>query len=122
MNPSTLLIVLISITLSAVAQVTMKYGVSQPDIQRNLAEPITVLGYLATNGYVLAGLSLYGISAVFWLFVLARLDVTVAYPFIGIGFLLTMVFGAMALGEPIGALRIIGTLLVVTGVALVAQS
>jgi len=122
MNLSTLLLILISVTLSAVAQVTMKHGVSLPDIQRNLAEPVTALGYLATNGYVLAGLMLYGMSVVFWLFVLARLDVSVAYPFVGIGFLLTMVFGAVALGEPIGALRVTGTLLVVTGVALVAQS
>ncbi len=122
MNLSTLLLILISVSLSAVAQVSMKHGVSQPDIQRNLAEPATALGYLATNGYVLAGLMLYVTSVAFWLFALARLDVSVIYPFVGIGFILTMVLAALALGEPVGPLRVAGTLLVVAGVALVAQS
>ncbi len=122
MNLSTLLLILISVSLSAVAQVSMKHGVSQPDIQRNLAEPATALGYLATNGYVLAGLMLYVTSVAFWLFALARLDVSVIYPFVGIGFILTMVLAALVLGEPVGPLRVAGTLLVVAGVALVAQS
>ncbi len=122
MNLSSLLLILISVSLSAIAQVTMKHGVSQPDIQKNLAEPMTALGYLATNGYVLAGLALYVTSVAFWLFVLARLDVSVVYPFVGIGFILTMVLAAFALGEPVGPLRVAGTLLVVAGVALVAQS
>ncbi len=73
MNLSSVLLILISVSLSAIAQVTMKHGVSQPDIQKNLAEPMTALGYLATNGYVIAGLTLYVTSVAFWLFVLATL-------------------------------------------------
>lgn len=122
MSPITVILILISITLSAIAQIAMKYGVSRPEIQVNLASPFVALSHIATNGYVITGLALYGSSVVFWLFALAKLDVSVAYPFVGIGFLLTMIFGAIVLGEPVGFLRIVGTMLVITGVILVAHS
>ena len=113
---------LISVSLSAIAQVTMKHGVSRPEIQNTLSDPIAALGHLAFNGFVITGLALYGASAVLWLFALAKLDVSVAYPFVGLGFLLTMFLGAILFGEPVGAARVVGTVLVVTGVILVAQS
>ncbi|MSP68551.1 MAG: hypothetical protein EXQ96_10810, partial [Alphaproteobacteria bacterium] len=81
-----------------------------------------IAGAVACSPLVFTGLALYGFAAGFWLFVLARIDVSVAYPFVGIGFLLTMAFGALFLGESINATRLVGTLLVAGGVYLVAQS
>ena len=55
------------------------------------------------------------------LLVLRRLDVTFVYPFVGLGFILTMFLGAWLLSEPVTGTRIVGTLLVVAGVALIAR-
>jgi drug/metabolite transporter (DMT)-like permease len=71
---------------------------------------------------VVFGLALYFLGALVWLLVLARVDVTMAYPFVGLGFILTMILGAWFLSEPVSAIRIVGTLLVVAGVALISQS
>jgi multidrug transporter EmrE-like cation transporter len=71
---------------------------------------------------VIGGLFLYGLSAAIWLFVLARLDVSVAYPFVALGFLLTMVLGCLLFGEPLTARKLIGTMLVMFGVYLVAAA
>jgi multidrug transporter EmrE-like cation transporter len=68
------------------------------------------------------GLVTYGIGALLWLFVLARIDVTLAYPFVGLGFILIMFFGFAILGEQLGTARIAGTLLITTGVVLLANS
>ena len=54
--------------------------------------------------------------------VLAKVDVSLAYPFVGVGFIVTMVLGWLLLQEPVGLTRITGTLLVAIGAYLVAQS
>lgn len=65
---------------------------------------------------------MYSISAIVWLMVLAKLDISLAYPFVGLVFILTMLLGFFVLREPVGIIRIIGTLLVVAGVMLVSRT
>ena len=77
---------------------------------------------IATTPAVVGGLALYLFGAILWLLVLAQIDVTQAYPFVGLGFLITMALGMMLLGESVSSARIAGTVLVATGVLLVARS
>jgi multidrug transporter EmrE-like cation transporter len=119
-----LVVIFGSVALSAIAQILLKIGMSSASVQQAL----TADGYwdavrsVGTSTHVIAGLALYGLGAVVWLLVLARVDVSVAYPFVGAGFILTMVLGWLVLNEPIGTLRLTGTALVALGVYLVARS
>jgi drug/metabolite transporter (DMT)-like permease len=117
-------LILVSVSLSALAQLVLKLGMSGGRVQQVLAGDSLVasLGTVATDGRVLLGLFLYGVGAILWLWVLARSDLSFAYPFVGLGFILTMLFGYAFLGEPVGLARIAGTLLIVGGVVLVSQS
>jgi hypothetical protein len=40
----------------------------------------------ASNIQVIAGLGLYTLGAILWLLVLARVDVSLAYPFVGLAY------------------------------------
>jgi multidrug transporter EmrE-like cation transporter len=124
MNVNLLLLILGSVTLSALAQILLKLGMSNASIQRSLSSGdwFDGLGAAALNLQVIGGLALYTLGAVVWLLVLARVDVSVAYPFVGLGFILTMLLGWLLLQEPVGLTRVIGTALVVLGVYLVAKS
>jgi drug/metabolite transporter (DMT)-like permease len=124
MAARTLLLILLSVCLSSIAQLTLKTGMSSPRMAAALAgeDRLAAALTVATAPLVILGLALYGIGAVVWLFVLAKTDVSVAYPFVGLGFIVTMAFGAAMLGEQVGALRLLGTLLVGVGVYLVARS
>lgn len=129
MTPSTLLLALFSVALSATAQLAFKAGMSHRAIQAALAQEasgasqwldrVLVIGM---NPAVISGLALYGLSAAVWMLVLAKVDVSVAYPFVGLGFVITMAAGGLLFNEPITLTRIIGTLLVCAGVALVAST
>lgn len=77
------------------------------------------LAVLGSPG-VWLGLVVYGLSAVLWLFVLARVDLSVAYSFVSLGFLLVMALGAILFGEPITWMKVLGTMLVALGIWLVA--
>lgn len=72
--------------------------------------------------YVIGGLALYAIGAVVWLFVLARVDLSLAYPFVGLGFIVTLVLSHLLLGEAVAVTRIAGTLMIAVGCVLVAHS
>lgn len=116
--------VLTSVVLSAMAQITMKFGVSRPTVQDAFhgSSKVDLIWAIGTSPGVLGGLALYVLSVVFWLTVLARLDVSQAYPFVGLGFLITMTFGFLFLGEPLGFQKLVGTTLVAAGVYFVAKA
>lgn len=123
MNVAVVGLILVSVTMSAVAQIALKQGMSSPEVQASLAAGLgRALPSIASSLFVWLGLGLYGLGAALWLGVLAKIDVSQAYPFVGLGFILTMVFGITLLGEQVNAVRLIGTCLVVIGVLLVARS
>ena len=123
MKWQTLALIFFSVSLSAFAQVALKHGVSSAQAQRAVAgNEVSDLAAVATNPYIVLGFALYGLGAILWLGVLAKIDVGQAYPFVGLGFVLTMGFGILFLGEAFSLTRAIGTLLVVGGVVLVATS
>ncbi len=117
-------LILGSVVLSAIAQVLLKLGMSSGLVQEALgqAHPLKAAWVMATTPQVGAGIGLYGLSVIVWLLVLARADVSFAYPFVGVGFILTMLLGWWLLGEPLSPARLVGTLLVVAGVWLVSNS
>ena len=123
MKWQTFALILVSVSLSAFAQIAMKHGMSSAQAQRAVAEShISGLSAIATNPYIILGFALYGLGAVLWLGVLAKIDVGQAYPFVGLGFLLTMLFGIAFLGESFSIARMAGTALIMAGVVLVAAS
>lgn len=123
MNLTVLLLILLSVLLSAIAQITLKMGMSSPIIQQAIASAsnLAVFQSISTNLYVLGGLTLYFASAAVWLFVLAKVDVSFAYPFVGLGFIATMLLAYFINGEVLSTTKIIGTLCIAIGVAIVAQ-
>ena len=117
-----LALIFISVTISAIAQVTLKQGMSSPAVQQGLTGGwLEIVIAVASNLYVWLGLIFYALGAVLWLGVLAKVDVSIAYPFVGLGFILTALFGVFLLGEAFSVIRFVGTCLVVLGIVLVTH-
>lgn len=117
-----LTLIFISVTISAVAQITLKQGMSSSNVQQGLTGGwLDIVIAVASSFYVWLGLMLYALGAVLWLGVLARVDVSIAYPFVGLGFILTALFGVFLLGESFSVIRFVGTCLVVLGIILVTH-
>lgn len=114
------LLILASVSLSAIAQLALKIGTSAA-AGRGQGAGTEMFGLLQSPPVIL-GLGLYGLGAMLWLFVLGRAPLSLAYPFVGLGFILTMLAGAMVLGESVGPARIAGTLCIALGCVLVARS
>ena len=122
---SLLLITLIlsSILLSSFAQIVLKTGMSNPDVLAAIQSKVTfdIIKAIATNIAVIGGLTLYFASAAVWLLVLAKVDVSFAYPFVGLGFIITMLLAFFINGEVLSTTKVIGTLCIALGVVVIAQ-
>ena len=122
MNPSLFILILVSVAMSACAQLLLKLGVAPARASDPAADAATSLAAYLVSPLVIGGFALYGFGAILWLFVLARLPLTAAYPFVGLGFIITMLLGVMALGEAVTPMRLLGTVMIATGCVLVARS
>jgi drug/metabolite transporter (DMT)-like permease len=119
-----LVLALVSVSMSAVAQVLFKYGMSAASMRAALADgsPLTIAQAVILSPGVLGGLGLYGLGTVLWLAVLSRAELSQAYPFVGLSFVLTAIFGAVLFQDTLSASRIAGIAAIVAGVWLVGRS
>lgn len=123
-HPLTLLLTLLSVAMTAAAQICLKIGVGNPQLQALLVErslPAFLMQALISP-WVIIGLLAYVLSTATWLVVLARADLSVAYPFVSLAFVATTLYGFCVLHEPIGPGRLSGIALVIGGVLLMSRS
>ena len=117
---NSLAVILVSVTLSAAAQIAFKFGVSSATGQPGRSS-LSPLAALLTPG-VIMGLAPYGVGTLLWLTALGRVELSQAYPFVGIGFALTTLAGWWLFGDSLSMQRLVGIALVGGGIALVAWS
>lgn len=124
MNRSTILLILANVAVTSLAQIILKHGMSSPEMARVLSSGIRLSGVASVllHPWVMLGLVLYFAAALVWLLVLSKVDVSLAYPFVGLGFVVTMVLAWAFLGEAVTAARVAGTFLITVGVALLAMN
>jgi multidrug transporter EmrE-like cation transporter len=114
----TYLLVLLGMVLNVGAQVALKYatqGSTTLALSNIIAEPVRFL----LNPWFIAGLVLYAVSVVNWLIVLGRMQLSVAYPLMSTGLILSLLLGAWLFHEPVTVVRVIGVLVIILGVVLI---
>lgn len=114
-----------SILLSGIAQVSMK--VSMVMLAQQTGQAATLISMVLEPSvliWLFVGLGSYAISLVFWLFAIARLDLSLAYPMLSLSYVLVyfVAINWPLLGEELSWPRSLGILIVTAGVVLVAQS
>jgi drug/metabolite transporter (DMT)-like permease len=117
------LIAILSVALGAAAQLLLKIGMSDALVQDALANKhgLTAVLTAARVPAIWLGFGCYGLSAVIWLLVLARLPVSGAYPFVSGGIVLVVVLGVALLGERVSVAQGIGLLSILLGLFLVSR-
>lgn len=113
-----------SIILNVCGQISIKQSILN---YQNLAGSNVYFGVatalpILTAPLTLLGLALYAVSAIFWIAALSRVELSYAYPLLGVGYVLVSVVAWKLWGEALGIQRLIGTLAVALGVILVGTS
>jgi len=123
MNLPTASLIVTGVLLNAVAQLLLKVGVTPlGPLSVNLDNVVPVALRVLSQWPVLGGLACYVVSVGVWIVGLSRVDVSVAYPMLSLGYVVNAVAAWWLLGEAVGAMRSAGVLLILGGVWLVARS
>ncbi len=120
----TLLIAFTSIALATAGQLLLKAGmVEVGEVGEVLARKGlgSLLVDVITTWQVLAGLGLFGLSAVFWLVTLSRIPLSTAYPLVSLSYVLILSFSVLFLGERPSLAVWGGALLIMVGISLVGM-
>ncbi len=123
MRGADLALILTGVALNAGAQLLLKAGarvLGNEPLQ--LSNAAAMLERALMNGPILAGLACYVISVGFWILALTRVDVSIAYPMLSIGYVLNAVAAAALFSEQLSAQRMAGIGVVVLGCWLIARS
>ncbi len=118
-----LALILISTIFGVVGQLTLKHGMT------NLG-PLSITARSApglalrvfTTPTIILGMGIYVAASFFWLVALSRVQLTYAYPFASLSYVLIVIASWMLLGEHPSPLRLGGMAVIMFGVFLIAQT
>ena len=123
MNGISFALILTGVLLNAAAQLLLKAGtnaVGQFAFERGNILPV---GWqLATEPYIFGGLICYVISVVVWILALSRVEVSIAYPMLSIGYVVNALAAWYLFGEVVTPMRLLGIGIIILGVFVVARS
>ena len=123
MKGADLALVLTGVMLNAAAQLLLKAGArTLGGAPLQLANWGVILERAVTNAPIIAGLGCYVISVAVWILALTRVDVSVAYPMLSIGYVINAAAAAALFAEQLSVQRVAGIGVIVVGCWLVARS
>jgi drug/metabolite transporter (DMT)-like permease len=124
MTWSTFAFIITGVLLNAAAQIFLKAGTNALGGAIHLtAQNWFSTGIkVATQLPILAGLACYAISLVVWIIGLSRTDVTIAYPMLSLGYVVSAAAAWYFLGEAVSMQRMLAIGVIMIGVALLART
>jgi multidrug transporter EmrE-like cation transporter len=116
-------LILTGVLLNAAAQLLLKAGVTplgviSLDLHTLLPTTLRVL----SQWPIVAGLACYVVSVGVWILGLSRVDVSLAYPMLSLGYVVNALAAWWLFGEALGPMRWAGMLLILGGVLVISRS
>jgi multidrug transporter EmrE-like cation transporter len=116
-------LVMIGVLLNAVAQLLLKAGARHVGaFEFSFANVIPIGSKLITNWPIIGGLSCYVVSVVVWIMALSRVEVSIAYPMLSIGYVVNAGLAWWLFSEAVTPMRMVGIAIICLGVFIVARS
>ena len=118
-----ILLILFSVVLAVLGQFFLKKGMLQiGEVPLNITTPIFLLGKVFKSFGLFLGFFLFALSSIVWLVVLSRVELSLAYPMVSMGYILTIFISWKFLGEEISALRWLAVAIISIGVFVLSKS
>ena len=123
MNATSLALLMTGVLLNAGAQLLLKAGTNSVGVFEFSCDNIVPVGWkLATEPHIIGGLTCYVISVVVWIMALSRVEVSIAYPLLSVGYVVNALAASYLFGEAVTPLRLAGIAIIILGVFIVARS
>jgi multidrug transporter EmrE-like cation transporter len=116
-------LILSGVLLNAGAQLLLKAGVNPLGaLSIELSTLLPTLLRVISQWQILAGLACYVVSVGVWIVGLSRVDVSLAYPMLSLGYVVNAVAAWWVFGEALGPMRCLGMLIILAGVFVMSRT
>jgi multidrug transporter EmrE-like cation transporter len=123
MTLPTFLLVLTGVLLNACAQLLLKAGVNPLGaISVSAATLLPTALRVVGQWQIVAGLALYVVSVGVWIVGLSRVEVSVAYPMLSLGYVVNAIAAWWLFGDALGPMRVAGLVLILAGVFVISRT
>jgi len=124
MTFATFSIIFAGVLLNSAAQLMLKAGArALGTVALGSGASLFAAGWsAATQPWILVGLCCYFVSAGLWILALTRVDVTLAYPMLSMGYVIAALLAWQLFGEALTGPRVLGIAIILVGVVVLARS
>ena len=117
-----LLLLICNVLFTVTGQLLLKHGMLQVGRVEGVNRVIHKLIQAFMNPFVIGGIATYGFTTMIWLVILSRVKLSVAYPIISLGYVMSIFFSWILFKESIPKIRVLGAVMICIGVYLVASA
>lgn len=123
MNAVSFSLLMTGVLLNAGAQLLLKAGTNSVGVFEFSRDNIVPIGWkLATEPHIVGGLGCYVISVIVWVMALSRVEVSIAYPLLSVGYVVNALAAWYLFGEAVTGMRLAGIAIIIIGVCVVTRS
>jgi multidrug transporter EmrE-like cation transporter len=123
MNMLSFGLIFAGVMLNVAAQLMIKAGTNSIgyfEFSRSNIMPIGVR--LATEPHIIAAIACYALSVVIWTLALSRVQVSIAYPLVSMGYVVNVVAAWWFFNESINPAKVAGISVIILGVVIISRA
>lgn len=116
-----IILILLSVLLNCAAQLLIRKGMLVEG-EVGMQNMLSHIGSMITNLWLWGAMLCYALSILLWMSVLSKVEVSYAYPFLSVGYVVSAVAGYALFNENLSPVRIAGIIVICVGVILISRS
>ena len=116
-----IILILLSVLLNCAAQLLIRKGMLVEG-EVGMQNMLSHVGSMITNLWLWGAMLCYALSILLWMSVLSKVEVSYAYPFLSVGYVVSAVAGYALFNENLSPVRIAGIIVICIGVILISRS
>jgi len=119
----TFALLMVAMCLTVTGELLLKTGMNRHGVlEVSFSTLIPTAGKLLGNPFVVGGFVFVFSGALFWLAVLSRWPLTLAYPLLSISYIIGICASVLILKEKVSPIQVVGVFVIILGVFLVSRS
>ena len=119
----TFALLMIAMCLTVTGELLLKSGMNRHgELNVSLSTLVPTAVKLFSSPFVLGGFVFVFSGALFWLAVLSRWQLSLAYPLLSISYIIGIIASVLILKEKVNAVQIVGVFVIIIGVFLISRS
>lgn len=108
-----------TIVLTVYGQLIIKWQVAQAgNLPYGMSEKLLFLARITINPWVVSSLAAAFLAFIFWMAALTKFDLSFAYPFMSLSFVLVAILSSVFLNESLTLFKLLGVILIVIGITI----